>query len=168
MSDVRGSLANQNKIIILSTFSNNCRQLIIIGLPAQLLENVGQLFFYAFPHGTPVHHYHRWINLQPLSVLTVHVQQKFNSNANTYFCRFSICCVRIMFKFGEPFMLHGDNFSHRWQLIWSTNVMKWEWCIATRPNGTVLLNPSVLHSPGYDIAREFWSYLSQNYMLTQM
>ncbi len=27
---------------------------------------------------------HRWINLQPLSVLTVHVQQQFNSNANTY------------------------------------------------------------------------------------
>ncbi len=27
---------------------------------------------------------HRWINLQPLYVLTVHVQHKFNSNANTY------------------------------------------------------------------------------------
>ena len=29
------------------------------------------------------------------------------------FCRFSICSVRIMFKFDEPSMLHGDNFSHR-------------------------------------------------------
>ncbi len=28
--------------------------------------------------------YHRWINLQPMSVLSVHVQHEFNSNANTY------------------------------------------------------------------------------------
>ncbi len=27
---------------------------------------------------------HRWINLQPMSVLTVHVQHEFNSDANTY------------------------------------------------------------------------------------
>ncbi len=27
---------------------------------------------------------YRWINLQPLSVLTVHVQHEFNSDANTY------------------------------------------------------------------------------------
>ena len=114
---------------------------------------------------------HRWINLQPVCVLTVHVQHKFNSNDNTclngsfswtianndynlplrqltvnwqptmlkfhkesdfhlpqsqncllgsnilldegVFCRFSICSVRIVFIFDEPYMLHGDNFSHR-------------------------------------------------------
>ena len=52
---------------------------------------------------------HRWINLQPMSVLTVYVQHEFNSNANTY----SICSVRVVFIFDEPSMLHGDNFSHR-------------------------------------------------------
>ncbi len=30
------------------------------------------------------------------------------------FFRFLICSVRIMIKFDEPSMLHGDNFSHRW------------------------------------------------------
>ncbi len=45
-------------------------------------------------------------------MLTVHVQHKFNSNANTYL-NGSICSTRFFFIFDEPSMLHGDNFSHR-------------------------------------------------------
>ncbi len=43
----------------------------------------------------------RWINLEPLSVLTVHVQHKFNSNANTYLNMFR------------------QNFFHIWWAIYA-------------------------------------------------
>ncbi len=57
---------------------------------------------------------HRWIILQPMPVLPVHVQHKFNSNANTYLNGSnSICSARFFFIFDEPSMLHGDNFSCR-------------------------------------------------------
>ena len=57
-----------------------------------------------------------------MSVLTVHVQHEFNSDANTYLngsisCRFSICSAGIFFIFDEPSLLHGDNFSHRWLML---------------------------------------------------